>query len=186
MKYPCISEKSVLETINFYNENPQINSPTIDVMGRTVEQFMENLNKRAQKDKDGKLVRSLVTYRNNKDLLTDESIQVINKLLGDTKIRSKIRIVTDGSYLVNRIWSYVDTENRKVVILPEFDGYSIGVDSSEFYKLSPKKQIDWLFNHFDIIYVQIHFVNTVDAILDEIDWQISLDELDRHFDFDYF
>lgn len=184
MKYPYISEKEVAETLKFYNENPHIDSPTIKVMGRTIEQFIENLNKRARMDNDGRLIKSLVAYRDNKDLLTDESIQVINKLLGDRKLRSKIRLVSDGSFLVNRIWGFVNTESGKIVIRPEFDGRSIEVDTSNFYKLSTKKQIDWLYNHFDIIHVQIGLIETRDDILDDIRWRTMEDEIDRFYDFD--
>lgn len=158
MKYPSINVKEVKETVDFYNENPQIDSPTPKVMGRTVEQFMESLNKRAIKDDKG-LEKSLIVYRDNSELLTEGSIQVINKLLGDRKIREKIRIVNDGSYLVNRIWVTVDTQYSKIEFLPEFYGYRVGVRDSVFHSLPVKKQIDWLYNHFDVIYIQMPLVD---------------------------
>lgn len=185
MKYEHISRKEVMETIDFYKRNPDINSPTIRIMGRTTEEFIGNLNKRSQKNKNGRLEKSLVVYRENKDLLTKESIEVINKLLGDKKIRDKVRIVHDGSYLVNRIWNYVDTECGKVNICPEFWAYRIDVPSSEFDRLSLKKKIDWLYNHFDVIYIQINLVKSRQDIIEEIEYQTMQDELEHYYDCDY-
>lgn len=177
MNYPHISEKDVLETVNFYNNHPDFISPT---PGKTVEEFIGNLNKRAKKDTDGKLEKALMTYHANADLLDDESLEIVRKLLDNKKIREKIRIVDDGSYLVNRIWNCIDAENGKIVIIPEFDGHSINVDSSEFYKLSAIEKIDWLYNHFDIIYAQISLVETRQEMEEEINFGTWLEVLEKY------
>lgn len=183
MKYPSINKKQVLDAVNFYNENPELCSHVVIEMGTTVEQWMERLNERAKKDSDGKLEKSLIVYRKYRSLLSEKSIEVINKLLGDRKIRNKIRIVYDGSYLVNRIWSYVDLEKEQIVIRPEFNGYEFNVNTSEFDKLSPKKQIDWLYNHFDVIYVQITLVKSLQDILSTIEFEKEMDYFDRAFNY---
>ncbi len=188
MKYPCINEKQIEETLKFYNENPDIDSPVINVMGRTLTEYIDNMNKRAKKDTNGKLEKSLIIYRENKDLLTDQAIEVVNKLLGDRKIRNKIRLVNDGSYLVNRIWGHVRIRDGKIDMQPEFDGYYIGIDTSKFNNLSIKKKIDWIYNHFDLIYVQIPFVDNLKDILNLIECELIQDVFDKRFlhEFNYY
>lgn len=161
MKYPNLSEKDIMRSIQLRIEHPEYNynnRPT------TLNEFIDGMKNEAKKD-DGRLYQSLMVYRENKDLLTDESIVVINKLLGDKKIRDKIRLINDGSYFVNRIWGHVVIKNEKIEICPEFNGPSIDIDSSRFDELSVKKKIDWLYNHFDNVYVQIPLVKTRQDIL---------------------
>jgi hypothetical protein len=177
--YPSISEKSVAESIELCKRNHIENR-----LGETVDEFMNNLKNRSKVINDKDLVKSLIVYRDNKDLLTDESIEVVNKLLGDTKIRNKIRIVYDGSYLVNRIWGSVDLEKGKIALIPEFSGYEIDVESSKFDNLSLKKKIDYLYNHFDTIYLQINLVKSVLDIIEIIEFELLSGTLDRIYDYD--
>lgn len=184
MKYPSISKKEVQGAVSFYKQHPEVKREFNIYKGDTVEEFINNIEKVAIRD-DKKLEKSLIVYRENKDLLTDESIEVVNKLLGDRKIRNKIKLMNDGSYLANRIFGFVDLEKGLIKIIPCFDWFDIGADGTEFSHLSPKKKIDWLYNHFDTIYVQIKYVESRFDILDNIAWELHQDELDRYYCMSY-
>lgn len=185
MKYPSISKKEVQGAVSFYNQHPDMKPKFRVCSGDTVEEFISSIEKVAIKD-DKKLERSLIVYRENKDLLTDESVEVVNKLLGDRKIRNKIKLMNDGSYLTNRIFGFVDLEKGLIEIKPCFYWFDICADGTEFSELSPKKKIDWLYNHFDVIYVQIKYVESRFDILDNIAWELHQDELDRYYSMSYY
>lgn len=184
MKYPSINENEVKETVDFYNQHPDMKPKFRGYDGDTVEGFISSIRKVAIKD-NKILERSLIVYHENKDLLTDESIEVVNKLLGDRKIRNKIMLMADGSYLSNRIFGFVDLEKGLIEIKPCVHLYGSSNVYTEFKKLPPKKKIDWLYEHFDVIYVQIKLVKSRFDMLDDIAWEIQQDELDRYYTTSY-
>lgn len=178
MKYPLINMAQLNDSFEFYAEHPRF---TPFYKGNSVEEWADEIIKSAEKN-DKLLKRLFIIYRENKDLILDESsIEVIDKILGDRKIRSKCRIINDGSYLNNRIYVYIITnaEEEGLLIHPTlwYDGDDI---NDHFDKLPAKKKVDWLYNHFDTIFVQPLLVENRDDILYEIDhtkWMQELDDM---------
>lgn len=158
---------------------PNINIDELSKYEETfeIEKHVQRLNKMATKDTKG-LIKALIVYRDNKDLLSEESLIVINKLLGDTKILKKVRLINDGSYRMNRIWGYVDLKSKEIIIRPYFDWHSKSSEKLNFDKLSTKEKIDWIYNHFELIYVQVKLVKSREDIMQLIFWEIEMDKFD--------
>ena len=177
MIYPWYDEKGINELIENLKKPASHSTYFTNRYGnKTFEEIVQYQLDLAVEDKDKRLENSLNVYRDNSDFLTKDSLEVINKLLGDRKLRNKIRIIADGSWYMNRIFGFVDTEDHSIVIRPEICGYAMGIDTDFFKKLSPKKQIDWIYNHFDYIFLQLRFVEcrsdfyciTEDALFDDM------------------
>lgn len=177
MKYLLIDMIELDDSFQFYAEHTHL---TPFYKGNSVDEWADEIIKRAEKN-DKLLKQLFITYRENKDLILDESsIEIINKILGDCKIRSKCRIVNDGSYLNNRIYVYISLYDNLegIRIRPEL-GFRLDPDiRNHFYNLPVKKAIDWLYNHFDTIFVHPILVKNREDICDEIDYQKVMQELD--------
>ena len=117
---------------------------------------------------------SLIVCRQNADLLTDRGLQIVNKLLGDTKLRRKIRPASDGSFLNNRVWCPVQSLN-KIDLIPEVS-YKLIPDA--LYWKHDSKMIDWIYNHFDIIHIQIPIFHTRKDI---VSYTLAYSDVDDDF-----
>lgn len=164
MKYPHISRKEIEEAVRYSNES---NCGFDTFKGMTVDQAIKKWADKAYSD-DTTLDKTLMAYRANQDLVHDkDSIDVINKLLNDRRLRKKIRIIHDGSYYVNRIWVHVNA-GGKVQFTPELCTWFLNIDDEKFDKLSAKKKVNWLYNHFDVIYIQVSPVESRNDIYEFI------------------
>lgn len=100
------------------------------------------------------LLQNLVMWRDLSENMPDSDMEILNKLIGDHKLRKKMQIVYDGSYLANRIW--MDYENNILVELSYNGNPDITEDIKEkFKRLNNSDRIDYLYNHFDTIFIQI-------------------------------
>lgn len=93
------------------------------------------------KPKAGFLEQYLQECKENIDMFTPDSLDIINKLLGDTKLKKKCKIINDGSFVNNRIWWGVNVSKQRI---------QISVDLDHHYDDScrgNKDKIDWLYNH---------------------------------------
>lgn len=157
-KYPIIDEEDLLEAIQRYKEE---DSEHLEYIGNSVEDFTENLLE--YRDENIKaLKKALVVYRDS-GLLTKDSLEIVNKLIGDKKLMSKIVVVCDGSWLNNRIYNRV-LPSLRIELKPEFALYK-EKDYDKFERLSCKKKIDWLYNHFDYIFIQIYLASSREDLL---------------------
>ena len=174
MKYPTIDRAHVEEYVKFYDENPEF-SPPLKYYGKTAEEIYEHLTN-AGEVFDDRFEEILLTYRNNPDLLTEGTLEIINKLLNDQKLREKIKFVNDGSFLTHRIWGFVDSD-LKIRFSPEITYYGenvIGkVNSLKFDTLTNEQRIEWLYDHFDTVWVEILLLRSREEIEDQIDYANS-------------
>ena len=185
MKYPLIDMVELTDSFQFYAENTNTEPY---YKGNSVEEWADEIIGRAEKN-DKLLKQIFITYRDNKDLILDDSsLEVINKILGDKKTRSKCRIVHDGSYLNNRIWVFIhaDADEEGIKIRPEINFRFDDSIHDYFDKLPAKKKIDWIANHFDTIFVQpISAEDRID-ILSAIEYDKFEQEIDMMFEDDYY
>ena len=97
------------------------------------------------------------------EVLDDEGEQLCRLLINNPRYTLKMKIIFDGSYRNNRIWfdhdkhlymkcfksyknhSYVDCDNMKV-----------------------KQKLNWMWNHYDVIYFQVPLYKTVTEVLEDI------------------
>ena len=157
MKYSNYNYDDIKHTIKFYTENCEYKSLLVPYPNISEDEFIKLLIKRQTKSKelDKIFYHSLVTIRNNKDLINNETLETVNKLIGDHKIMNKIRYIYDGSFYSARIYDpkIVDDKFSFIVdidarVLPEY-----------INNLKPAKKIDWLYNHLDYIPVQLPFMH---------------------------
>lgn len=161
MKYPHINKSGIEKAVLFDNDNPQYE---MDFLGMTVDQAMKFWADKAYTDNVA-LDKILMVYRENSDFVCDkDSIDVINKLLSDRRFRKKVRIIHDGSYYTNRIWAHTNV-GGKVEFTPEICVWELDIDNTSFQKLSAKKKLNWLYNHFDVVYIQVDAVESRDDII---------------------
>ena len=151
MIYPEINMKLIKATFTFYTVECKDNNPYPEA--KTEKEYAEAYKKKSTIDKSGnEVINYIIQLRDNKSILTRNADIIINKLLGDTKLRKKFKIIREGSYYSNRIWSTGILGDKLVI---DVDINVIGQKNyAKFSKLSLKKKIDWLYNHFDVIYLQ--------------------------------
>ena len=161
MKYPCINRSGIEKAVRFDNDNPQYD---MDFLGMTVDQTMKFWADKAYTD-NATLDKTLMVYRENSDLVYDkDSIDVINKLLSDMRFRNKVRIIHDGSYYTNRIWVHTNV-GGKIEFTPEICVRELDIDDTAFQNLSAKKKLNWLYNHFDVVFIQVDAVESREDII---------------------
>lgn len=91
------------------------------------------------------ILKNLLEFRYME--LDDEDLETVNKLIGDTKLHDKFVLVTDGSYLNNRICLFDDGS-----IIIEMTNNSLFNYVNT--KMSIKDKINWIYNHYDKIFIQ--------------------------------
>lgn len=97
------------------------------------------------------------------EVLDAHSERLCHLLIDNPRYSSKMKFIFDGSYRNNRIWfdhekhlymrclksykdrSYVDCDNKTV-----------------------KQQLNWMWNHYDVIYFQVPLYKTVTEVLEDI------------------
>ena len=164
MKYPDYCKEAIQETLNTYLTFKNFEVPdTFERAGITreskqynAETFISLYDAETSVKSHRDFVRILTEIKNT-GLLDDLSITVINKLIGDRKLFKKIKFCYDGSYRNNRIWGSPNTVENKYRIRPEI-GYELWKQFDYQYpvdKNNVKEYIDWIYNHFDTIFLQI-------------------------------
>lgn len=117
-------------------------------------------------------IRAMCIYRDAcKNMGNLEGLTIINKLIGDKKLFSKMVFCGDGSYRNNRIWSDVRGS------MLHFDIRSRGIDKPETD--DPKairKYIDLIFRSYPVVFIQIFVNGTDDEIDNYIDWMYDRDK----------
>lgn len=173
MIYPHLDMDELKDFVKYW-EGKDVDETGIPVQDRfkSIDLMIENINSIGEAIPWKRIERCLIIYRQNAELFTEDSIQVINKLLGDTKIRSKIKLVTDGSFLNNRIWCSV--HEGEISLFP-YISYKINPNTKS---MSCSKEIDWMYNHFNVIYLQIPLLETREDIEDHIAFMDDLQSLD--------
>lgn len=164
MKYPDYDKDDIQETLDTYltfdkNILPSLFMGT-DITKDSPEYNVDFAVKLYDKETAFKLSHrkfvKLLSEIKNTFLLDENSVIIINKLIGDRKIYKKIRFCTDGSYRNNRIWGHCNRYNKYEIepmlrynFRKKFN-YKPSIDKDD-----PKTFIDWLYNHFDTIFLQI-------------------------------
>lgn len=157
MKYSAFNNDVIKRLVNFYNDNSEY--APLYYIGKTIDETKKNMVTKYYKYKD-KLKDSLNVYLENKDLLTHEAIFIIESILKDDKLWDKLRFIPDGSGVTNRIWSH--SIGEKITISISFESEYFNIECPEFFgendDKSLEKQIKFLYENFDIIFIQIDLI----------------------------
>ncbi len=165
MKYENYNKQEIQECLNAYLTFDKEVFPyrfrstgiTKDSEDYNADKYLEFYHKSTTFKKSRKdFVKILLEYKNSKNIST-EAIETINKLIGDRKLYNKIVFCTDGSYRNNRIWANLDKSNKVINFYPDVN-YKLNKQvsfTSLIENLNIKKQIDWIYNHFDVVFLQI-------------------------------
>lgn len=175
MVFSNFNRADVCEGIKTYNEFPRSFGATEFVrynghLPKDYDDFVEGYPKTGaflhhmSKKQVKQVLRNLVAWRNlciNGTIPSLDDYAILNKLIGDHKLHKKFQVVYDGSYLANRIW-VCDSEysgkdgSRFSVELLEYGHADIPEKYfHEFNKCNIAEKIDWIYNHFDTIFIQI-------------------------------
>ena len=128
----------------------------------------EKLEKDMIKD-NKKLVQVLYIFKKYKKYLSPNTIKLIDKILGDKRLREKIRIVPNTIFYENYIWLNImptptDSLKPSIEINPLRYELELKIDvdyttalmfDGEMYYTSVKKQMNWFNNHYDLIFFNI-------------------------------
>lgn len=114
------------------------------------------------------VLRNLVAWRNlciNGTIPSLDDYAILNKLIGDHKLHKKFQVVYDGSYLANRIWvcdsEYSGKDGSRFSVELSYSHYHNRPTDipekyvHEFDKCNVVEKIDWIYNHFGTIFIQI-------------------------------
>lgn len=160
MKLDLYNIDKINARIKFYKEYPELQSKSDPYKGLdTVEEVIAKLEKDMIKD-DKKLVQVLCKFREYKKYLSSSCIQTIDKILGDKRLREKIRIVPDILFYENciRLTSFPSLRSSieyKLGFLMDVT-YNIALEyDAIMYTLKSKKRMEWYDNHFDLIFFKI-------------------------------
>lgn len=170
MIYPSINEKLLQDTLKQYEERGEKDC----ISYKLILERLDKKEKFYQKTNCKQVNTFLNLCRDNIDLFDPNSLEVINKLLGDTKLKRKFRDTCDGSYLNNRIWLYVNPRSCLIEMRVE-----INFTNDESVKsMSSKEKIDYMYNHFDAIYLQFENLSNRFDMLHMIKTDLETYEID--------
>lgn len=168
MIYPTYELKDLEHSMRFYNENPDLYCGFVDREGGniTLEEIINKMDARARKF-DERDEKSLIILRDNSDLLSYSAIIIINKLLGDRKLRDKCYMVCDGSGLMNRLWSpYAHDTGGMFHIEIELSYKAQNEPYCKYFNsLHTKDKLEWLYNHFERIHLQLPIIKNREDVI---------------------
>jgi hypothetical protein len=104
------------------------------------------------------IIRTLVGFRKLGNTVFDEnSLIIMDKLLGDTKIMNKVKAIYANGIISNSI--ALTCYCNRFHLIPHLSSIVSSDPKTwnttfdrEFSELSPKDQIDWMYNHYDTIW----------------------------------
>ena len=175
--YDLVNRKQIKEAIRICNM-----SGSGTFYGKTLDEAIEFWEGKAIKDET--LIQRIQMYVDNSDLLSSESdAELLNALISHPE-NHRLRLITDGSYYTHRICGYITIEG-KINFVVDID-YGTRVYDSAFARmhrqlenLTPAEQVNYLFNMFEVVYIQFPVVaNNREQIEREIRWEM----LDREFE----
>jgi len=177
MKYDSYDKEAIAETLNTYLGLNRDTLPlefkyagiTKESSDYNVEKYLELYSAEAITVSHKKFVQILMELKNS-ELLNNYAIKVINKLIGDHKLFKKIQFINDGSYRNNRIWGH--EKGNMYTLTPEI-GYNLRCAFNKKDPApidNPKKYINWLYNHFDILFLQIPRCTQFYTFCNEAEW----------------
>ena len=180
--YDLINYSSIKSSVDFWN-GPLAVDLSHEFKGKNVFQAIEYWKSRALKT--DKIESSLVVYLENHDLLySDYEIKFITELLNHPE-RTRFRLIHDGSYYSHRVWFHVNPDDKKIHISPSIAWYdgdeSLKPLSDEMNILPVEDKIQFLLDHFEVVYIHMDIVENRSDIIDNISNDIHMY---RMLDFD--
>ena len=182
--YDLVNYSSIKESVDFWNNDPITKDLTHSFKGKSVEQAIEYWKSCALKT--DKIESSLAVYLKNHDLLySDYEIKFITELLNHPE-RDRFRLIHDGSYYSHRIWFHVNQDDKKIHISPSIDWHdgneSLKHLSDEMNILPVEDKIQFLLDHFEVVYIHMDIVENRSDIIDSIGNDMHMY---RMLDFDF-
>ena len=150
--YDLVNRKEIADSVEWWNGKGAEFDGTFK--GMTVDEAIAYWE--AQAKKTDEIESALKVYEENSDLLAnDEDFVFIRYILMHPE-RDRLRLINDGSYYTHRIWFHVNNDGF-VTVSP-----SICWMDSAFKRMSnqlsekpPREKVDFLFNHFEVVYIQM-------------------------------
>lgn len=158
-----------------------------DIFNCTAEMFMMEYHNEFIHDITYKqFIRCMTIFRSY--CRDPHDIEVVNKLIGDKKLFTKMIFVTDGSYRLNRIWfdshisnpdkPHFEVNDRKYFLMKK------SISDSDYWKHveesrnSPARAIQKMFNDYPIIFMQIPLKETMSSLEELIAWDAFIYDMD--------
>lgn len=189
--YPAYNLTQIKESISkeFLEE---VSPKQYDEFNKDPYKYLDYINGRIKKYLDNpisidKFLRMLLNnpYRVFCDIGTDkwiDQVVIVANLLFNKELRDKLLIVTDGSYLNNRIWITGDiTNDGDIGVLFDIDlGHDVPKPISDvFYQMKVIDKINWLYDHFEYVFLQVDYsiikANSVMELMIILDKYIYID-----------
>lgn len=151
--HDLVDRKEIADAVEFWNSKENAGRKH-KFVGMTVDEAIAYWEGRAEKT--DAIEQALYVYATNADMLdTDEDLILIHGLLTHPE-RHRLRLIFDGSYYTHRIWIHANCDSRVNVSL------TIWWSNSEFTRLSnqmeqksPRERLDFLFENFEVVYIQM-------------------------------
>lgn len=112
-------------------------------------------------------IQSMCVYRDMfKSMGNKDGLTIVNKLIGDRKLFSKMRFCSDGSYRNVRIWANVVGSELR------FDIRSRGIKPNMDRAKAIQKYIDQVFRSYPVVFIQVP-IGTYDEINSRVGWMFD-------------
>ena len=130
----------------------------------TPEEYLEEYTKYDRQISHEEVVNTL-TYLLKAEVLDEDSQKLCHLLINNPRYTRKMKLISDGSYRNNRIWF----NHKTNISISCFECYEkhirINLDD-----MTVKQKLNWMWNHYDTIYFQIQLYNSIDEVLEDIEY----------------
>jgi len=149
-------------------------------MGRTLtnEEKVSVAQRNCFKLPKKQIVKRIVSFIKSNNI-SEPDKKLFNKILGDTKILSKLQICTDGSYLNGRIFYKNFFNCSENVMFVDGKYWSDQYVKNNYVNISTFEKLNYMKYNFEVIY--LHLVGNSKA-LDDILWQDEMDSMMPEWD----
>ena len=128
----------------------------------TPEEYLEEYTKYDRLISHEEVVNTL-TYLLESKVLDEDSQKLCHLLIDNPRYTRKMKLIFDGSYRNNRIW-FDHKTNISISCLECYEKHiRINLDG-----MSVKQKLNWMRNHYDVIYFQVPLYKTVTEVLEDI------------------
>ena len=177
--HDLVDRKEIADSVEWWNGMGKNNFPDHEFVGKTVDEAIEYWKAQAKNTEE--LERILKLYEENSDLLaSDEDFVMVRELLTHPE-KDRLRLIHDGSYYTHRIWFNINNDGL-IKVSPSIrwkDDEFECMDQKLDEILSPREKIDFLFENFEVVYVQTPMFESREKLESSIHWEMKNREFSR-------
>lgn len=166
-RIPSIDLEYIQDIVHKYTEGElaHVHGGKIPMDGTLVSSAEEYLAEYTEYDRPmtHEEVVTIMTALLESGCLNEDSQHLAKLLINNPRYSRKMVWVCDGSYRNNRIWFDYDTD-LSIRCLRSYKKY----DSIDFTGKSVKYKLNWMWNHYDTIYLQVPRYKSVDDVYKNI------------------